>query len=259
MIDMIVPDKVVSSPVNVGSGTVRCAHGILPVPAPATLELLKSGRIPVYSEGKGELTTPTGALLLAVFAESFGSMPAGIPKKIGYGLGKMERETPNVLRAVLLDSGEVSGDEKDRVAVLEANIDDMNPQIYEAAIESLMKKGALDVFLTPIIMKKSRPAVKLTCIAPLEKKRELLEAILKETTTIGVRYYDTDKLKLKNNVEKKVTPFGEISVKVASLGDRTVRVMPEYESVREIAEKHGIPVLQTYFELLGFLNKEKQS
>ncbi|MCG0274912.1 MAG: nickel pincer cofactor biosynthesis protein LarC [Thermosediminibacteraceae bacterium] len=256
LMDIIKPDKVVASPVNVGHGTVRCAHGLMPVPAPATLELLKG--VPVYSRGEeGELTTPTGALLLSVFASDFGPMPQGIPEKIGYGLGKKERESPNVLRAVLLKN-EDEDPEKDRVLVMEANIDDMNPQLYEAVIESLMQKGALDVFLTPIIMKKSRPAVKLSCIAPLDKRKELADAILKETTTIGVRFYEVERMKLERSIELVNTPWGQVRVKVLKKGGKVERITPEFEDVKRLSQNSKIPALQAYRDILGFLSKNDE-
>lgn len=169
LMDMLKPCRVYASSINVGFGTVKCAHGVMPVPAPATMELLKG--VPVYSgDEPGEFTTPTGALLLSMFVDKYGSMPSGIPEKAGYGLGKAERKSPNVLRALLLNERYSVGDvgntglDRDKVVILEANIDDMNPEFYDGVIESLFEKGALDVFLTPIIMKKSRPAVKLTCL-----------------------------------------------------------------------------------------------
>jgi len=252
LIDMLDIDRVYSSAVNVGSGLVKCAHGTLPVPAPATLELLKG--IPVYSEGEeGELTTPTGALLLSLLAEGYGPIPKGMVIQTGYGLGKKERKSPNVLRAVLLEEGESfagsadCGDfERDSVVILEANIDDMNPQLYDEVMDSLFKKGALDVFLTPIIMKKSRPAVKLTCIAALDKKEELAEAILRETTTIGVREFKTNRTKLYRRMKKVDTPFGKLTVKVSQKGDEIIRVIPEYEEVKKIAREKGISPLKIY-------------
>jgi uncharacterized protein (TIGR00299 family) protein len=153
LMDMLDPCKVYASTVNVGSGTVKCAHGILPVPAPATMELLKG--VPVYAgDEPGEFTTPTGALLLSMFVDEFVTMPSGIPEKSGYGLGKTDRKSPNVLRAVLLKEHRsishvyTTGLERDIITILEANVDDMNPEIYEEVMESLFQKGAVDVFLT---------------------------------------------------------------------------------------------------------------
>ncbi|KXG78407.1 hypothetical protein AN618_04740 [Fervidicola ferrireducens] len=256
LMDILKPDLVVSSPVNVGSGTIECAHGVLPVPAPATLELLKG--VPVYARGEeGELTTPTGALLLSVFVSRFGPMPEGITKKVGYGLGKKDRKNPNVLRAVLM---EVEGEdlEKDRVLVMEANIDDMNPELYDEVMESLFNKGALDVFITPIIMKKSRPAVKLSCIVPFDKKEQIADALLMETTTIGVRYYEVDRCKLERNIEKKETPWGAVRVKVLKKSGKLVRITPEFEDVRQISRSFNIPVLKVYNDMLALLNEKDE-
>lgn len=256
LMDMVKPDRVVASPVNVGSGTVECAHGVLPVPAPATLELLKG--IPVYARGEeGELTTPTGALLLSIFASEFGPMPPGIPEKVGYGLGKRDRESPNVLRAVLLKAE--GGDlEKDRVLVMEANIDDMNPEFYDEVMERLFARGALDVFLTSIVMKKSRPAVKLSCIVPLDKREEIARALLEETTTIGVRYYEVERYKLDRTIEQRDTPWGPVKVKVLKRGGKVVRTSLEFEDVRRISRGLDIPVLKVYSDITAFLSKKDE-
>ncbi len=251
LVDMLGVKHICASSVNVGSGTVKCAHGQLPVPAPATVEILKG--IPVYSQGEeGELTTPTGALLLSSFVTKFGSMPAGIPRQIGYGLGKAERETPNVLRAVLLDAEDSSlhtdldGYDRDNVVILEANIDDMNPQLYDDVMEGLFEGGALDVFLTQIIMKKNRPAVKLTCISPPEKQRYLKQRILEGTTTIGVRAYTANRIKLHREIKSVNTSMGEIRVKICKKGEEIVRVIPEYDDIKELSRKMNMPILKAY-------------
>jgi len=252
LMDMLNPSKVYSSSVNVGYGTVKCAHGILPVPAPAALELLKG--IPVYSgEEEGENTTPTGALILTMFVDEFRTLPSSITQKTGYGLGKAERKSPNVLRTLLLQSSQKDVDnadfERDEVTVLEANIDDMNPQIYEEVMGSFFKKGALDVFLTPIIMKKGRPAIKLSILCPLDKKRIMIEAILRETTTIGVREIRVERTKLHRELVKLDTPLGSVQGKVSKKGNEIIRITPEYEDVKRLAEEKGISVLEVYNKL----------
>lgn len=251
LINMLNPTKVYASAVNVGGGTVDCAHGILPVPAPAALELLEG--VPIYSGDElGELTTPTGALLLNIFVDRFGGMPLGIPEKIGYGLGKAERKSPNVLRAVLLkefdrmESEYAEDVERDAVAILESNIDDMNPQLYEAIIERLFQEGALDVFLTPIIMKKSRPAVKLTCLCTPDKKQHLGQIILKETTTLGVRELMAGRIKLSRKIEEIKTPLGNLKVKIAKIGDEIIKASPEYEDMKLLAKNNNIPLIKAY-------------
>ena len=251
LMDMLKPCRVFASSINVGYGTVKCAHGTLPVPAPAALELLKG--IPIYSgDEPGEFTTPTGALILNTFVEKFGTMPAGIPEKIGYGLGKAQRKSPNVLRTVLIKSSDISEDthkaglDHDKVAILEANVDDMNPELYDHVMERLFHKGALDVFFTPVIMKKSRPAVKITCLCPPDKKQYLIETLLRETTTLGVRELEAGRVKLFRAIEKVTTPFGDIRVKVAKIGNEVVRVTPEYEDMKMLANKNNISLLKAY-------------
>jgi uncharacterized protein (TIGR00299 family) protein len=250
LMEMLSPASVVASPVNVGSGTVKCAHGILPVPAPATIELLNG--IPAYSAGEdGELTTPTGALLLSVFVDKFGKMPHGTPVKTGYGLGKAVRKSPNVLRAVLIDAIPESdmdtsdGLDYDKVAVLEANIDDMNPQFYSDVLENLFSKGALDVFLTPIIMKKSRPGIKLTCICEPDKRQQMAETILEETTTLGVRWYLVERYKLYRDTKTVETSLGKVRIKVSKKGNDIIRITPEYEDLRAISRQQNMSVLKT--------------
>jgi len=271
LMDMLKPDRVYASPVNVGSGTVECAHGTLPVPAPATTEILKG--VPVYSKGEeGELTTPTGALLLASFVDKFIAMPAGSIQRTGYGLGKARRSSPNVLRAILLEQDETGQDSQniapgkstaanasggfdhDRVAVLEANIDDMNPQFYDEVMDSLFEKGALDVFITPIMMKKTRPAVKLTCICPADKKTYIAEAILRDTTTIGVREMEMARTKLFREIKKINTPLGQINVKISKKGDEVIKATPEYEDLKRLAKQKKMPLNQLAGEVMKYID-----
>lgn len=250
LMDMLDVKKVISSKVNVGHGVVKCAHGVLPVPAPATLELLKN--IPVYSQGEeGELVTPTGALLLSTFVDSFTKIPSGKVKKVGYGLAKTERSSPNVLRAIIIDDDSKAKElETDEVFVLEANIDDMNPEFYENVLKDLLVEGALDAFLEFIVMKKSRPGVKLTCISPEDKKEKLIEIILKETTTIGVREYKVSRTKLSRSTKILKTKHGNVRVKVSKKGDKVVRITPEYEDLKKIAMAYDLPILEIYREIL---------
>ncbi|MDD4836754.1 MAG: nickel pincer cofactor biosynthesis protein LarC, partial [Dethiosulfovibrio sp.] len=180
-------DRVYSSPINVGSGTVKCAHGVMPVPAPATAKLLTG--MPIVSQGDPiERTTPTGALILKVLCDSFGTMPSGTIKATGHGLGDKDTDLPNLLRVTLIEEGIadtpwIPG----QASVLEANLDDMNPQDLPIAMDHLFKAGAWDVFFTPITMKKNRPGVRITCVGPVEQEEKLAETILKHTTSIGVR------------------------------------------------------------------------
>lgn len=246
LMEMMAPVKVIASPVNIGHGTVKCAHGVLPVPAPATTELLKG--IPVYSQGEpGELTTPTGALLLASFADGFGSIPAGTIVKMGYGLGTAVRTSPNVFRVVLMEdtlSQETAGFDHDTVVVIEANIDDMNPQFYDTVMENLFAAGALDVFLTPIIMKKSRPGIKLTCLCSKDKRSLLAEKILMETTTIGVREYEVHRTKFFRSIDTITTPLGDLRIKQLKRGDETLRITPEYDDLKAMAKEQDLSLVE---------------
>ncbi|RPI99587.1 MAG: nickel pincer cofactor biosynthesis protein LarC, partial [Deltaproteobacteria bacterium] len=183
-------DRVYVSRMNVGSGFVRCEHGVLPVPAPATLALVKGK--PIYSFGaERELLTPTGAAILTTLGSEFGRMPMMVTEKIGYGAGRDELSHPNVLRLMIGTPGTTAGDEK--VVVIETNIDDMNPQLYDYVMEKLLSMGVLDVFLTPVLMKKNRPATLFTVIAPSDRLPAVTELLLKETTTLGLRWHEEER------------------------------------------------------------------
>jgi uncharacterized protein (TIGR00299 family) protein len=236
-------DEYSSSPINVGSGTVECHHGTLPVPAPATVELLKD--IPIYSSGIDcELVTPTGALIISSYVKNFGVLPAMSIEKVGYGAGQKEfPHFPNLLRIFLgKKEKNIAEFEEDEIIIIEANIDDMNPENFGYCQERLFKVGALDVFFTPIIMKKSRPATKITVIVPVELRDTMFEILFQESTTLGLRYYSARRKKLiRENVQVK-TPFGEVEIKVARLGKKIMNAAPEYESCYRIAKEKGIPL-----------------
>jgi len=236
-------EKVVSSPLNLGSGTVKAAHGELPVPAPATMRLLKG--VPVYSSGAPhELTTPTGAAIMTALASGFGDMPLMRVEAEGAGAGGRDiKGRPNVLR-VLIGETASSGDE---ISVIETNIDDMDPRLYEEVMGRLFKAGALDVFLTNIMMKKGRPGVKLTVLCPDELRPALSEIILRETTTLGVRHYRAGRTVLDRKTVTVRTRFGPLRVKTASV-DGVVKAMPEYEDLRRASQKHGVPVAEVAAE-----------
>ena len=233
------------SPVNLGSGVVKTVHGVLPVPAPATAELLKG--YPVYaSDVPFELTTPTGAAILAgLKAGPPPHLPHMLIERIGYGAGNKEIPAmPNTLRLCIGEKAtcrprpESTGD----VVIIETNIDDMNPQIYEDVMDKLFEAGALDVFLENIIMKRSRPAVKLTVIAD-EGRVESLSAILfKETTTIGIRSYRAGRTILEREIRKIKTKYGDIRIKISRLGSDIVNISPEYTDLKALSKKTGLPV-----------------
>jgi pyridinium-3,5-bisthiocarboxylic acid mononucleotide nickel chelatase len=234
------------SPLNVGSGTVQCAHGILPVPAPATAELLKG--IPIYSNQiTGELVTPTGAAIVSTLAEDFGGIPPLQIETSGFGAGS--RDLPgsaNVLRILIGDSPDKdrTGQQtaaKTRVLLLEANIDDMNPQIYGYLQERLFSLGALDVYFTPVQMKKNRPGILLSVSLPEHLLDSASDLLFKETTTIGLRYHETQRLVLDRQTESISTPWGQVQVKICKREGRIVNFSPEYEDCRQISIQSGIP------------------
>ncbi len=240
-------EEILASPLNVGTGSVKAAHGILPVPAPATAELLKG--IPIYSNHiEGELVTPTGAAILSTLAKSFGRLPAFEIETIGYGAGT--RDTPgaaNVLRvfkgerpSVSPFAGRVFGAHP--VTVIEANIDDMNPQLYGYLQERLQKLGVLDTFVSPVQMKKNRPGSLLTVVTVPENFEAAVDAIFQETTTIGIRYYEADRRVLEREIVPIEIEYGIIQVKISRREGRIMNFSPEYEDCRGAAEKHGIPV-----------------
>ncbi len=237
-------EKLYASAVHLGTGFVNSSHGPLPVPSPATAELLKG--VPVYSTGiKHELTTPTGAAILTTLCNDFGEMPPMRVEKIGYGAGSRELPLPNLLRVLI---GNCSSQyEQDKVVVLETNIDDMNPQFYEHIMESLFQKGAKDVFLTPVYMKKNRPGILLSIIASPAKVNEFLEIVFKETTTLGVRISE-EKMRRTLKREGKIinTSYGEVKVKLSFIDGKLRDIAPEYEECKRIAEQYQLPIREVY-------------
>lgn len=242
MLDFLGWPEVVFSPLNVGGGTVKCAHGVLPVPAPAVAELLQG--VSVYSEGEPmERVTPTGAALVkALGAVISPAMPRGRIEKTGTGLGSRDSLLPNALRAVLLER-EGGGGRQERCAELSANIDDMTPQDLSAVMGSLFEAGALDVWFEPIQMKKNRPAVKLCCLAAMSMRYNLAETVLRETTTLGVRMQETERYVLDRRVDAFDTPLGEVRVKSAVSQGKVIKQMPEFDDILKLSKRHGMSVL----------------
>lgn len=235
------------SPLPLGGGTVHCEHGRLPVPAPGTVELLKG--IPVCrGPVAAELVTPTGAAIITEFATEFGNMPQFNLAGVGYGAGEREfAGFPNLLRVMV---GELKAAyREDRITVIETNIDDATPQLYDYLIELLLEKGALDVFLTPVQMKKNRPAVLLTVLARKEDEDILGAIVFRETPSLGLRIYEVDRRKLDREQLSVNTQWGMVQVKVARLRDRITTVAPEYEDCKKVARKHGIPWREVYDEV----------
>lgn len=241
LMEQIAPDRVTVSPVHVGSGQVRCAHGILPVPAPATAHILRD--VPIYGGSiKGELCTPTGAALLKHFADSFGEMPVMKVHGIGYGMGKKDFESANCVRAML---GETDADSAgpraggDVVAKLSCNIDDMTAESVGFAMETLLSAGALDVYTLPIGMKKSRPGTLLSVICRQSDREKMARLIFKHTTTLGIREELCRRYTLERSVEMEETPYGPVRKKVAR-GYGVEKQKYEYEDIAEIARREGI-------------------
>ena len=228
-------EKIYCSALHVGSGFVTCAHGTLPVPAPATAELIQG--LPVYSTGvEGELLTPTGAAILTTLASEFGGLPNMSISSIGYGAGTSEPDIPNLLRVLIGDSRELLNDyEQERVAVIETNIDDMNPQIYDHLIQKILIKGGLDVCLTPIQMKKNRPGTLLNVICPLELVGTISDIIMRETTSIGLRWRMENRIKAHREIREISTRFGPIKIKTASVNGSLINISPEYDDCRRVA------------------------
>jgi uncharacterized protein (TIGR00299 family) protein len=279
-------EHVVASPLHLGTGTVRMSHGLYPIPAPATAQLVQG--VPVYtSDAKGELVTPTGAAIVTTLASGYGSMPEMSITQVGYGAGTRDRDFPNVLRAflgetVLTPAGAnanagvpgnqdglnvrsprtphpeqheapetPSGYHEGTAVVIEANIDDMNPQLFEVLVEKLLAAGALDVLMLPAQMKKQRPGTLLQVLAAPSSVDALLFILFSESTTIGARTYEVTRHMLQRDVQQVQTKYGMVRVKLARLGQHIVNAAPEYEDCRALAQRQGVPVKQVYAAALG--------
>lgn len=245
------PQRVFSASVNVGSGTVVTDHGELPVPAPATAELLRESEAPTYTGSvSGELTTPTGALILATFVDEF-VRPSMIPEEIGYGLGSRNTEgRGNFLRTTVARPAKTTTGQEGKgegcELIMETNIDDMNPEFYPVVEEKLLDAGAHDVFDSPVNMKKNRPGVKLTVICNEKDRAKLSEIIFRETTTLGIRIQEISRKKLDREFTTVETDLGKVEVKVGYLNGEPVTCSPEFESCRDLAEEKGLPVKKVY-------------
>ena len=248
LMEEIAPDQVVVSPIHVGSGQVQCAHGILPVPAPATAYILRG--VPAYGGSiRGELCTPTGAALLRHFATRFGDMPVMATQRIGYGMGKKDFAAANCVRVLL---GEAA-DNGDTVSELTCNLDDMTAEAIGFAMDALFAAGALEVYTVPVGMKKSRPGVLLCTMCREEDKDKMVRLIFRHTTTIGIRERVSNRYTLQRSVETVDTPFGGIRKKV-SAGYGVRREKYEYDDIAEIARQNGMSIT----EVTGRIHAEKQ-
>jgi len=246
-------DTIKSSPLNVGEGFVDCAHGRLPVPAPATLKLLKG--IPIFSNGvKAELTTPTGAAMIGFYAEKFESIPTMTITSEGYGAGtRVIPKLPNLLRVLV---GNITVGEINDLVMIETNIDDMNPEIFETVMESLFSAGALDVYFSAIIMKKNRPATKISVLAECGSREKLSKILLTETSSFGVRFYSVDRLLLDREIKKLKTPYGLIKIKLGKLDGKIVQASPEFEDCKKISRAKKLPAKKIYDEVQALIHNK---
>ncbi len=242
-------ERVVASPLNVGSGTVTMEHGAFPVPAPATALLVRG--VPVFAAGEGERLTPTGALLVTGHAQSYGPLPAMVPRAVGYGAGSRDTpDRPNVLRVVVGEETP-AGAAAETVLVLETEIDDMPPQLLAPLLEKLLAAGALDVYYTAVQMKKGRPGVLVTALAPPERRAAVEDLLFAETTTLGVRWQEWQRTVLGRRVVPVATPYGEIGVKLGLRAGAVTNASPEFEDCRRAAERSGVPVKEVWAAALA--------
>lgn len=248
-------EKVYSSPLRDGTGFVRCAHGRYPVPVPGVLALCKD--IPLeQTEVRAELVTPTGAAIITTLASAWGPAPPCRLERVGYGAGRRElEEIPNVLRVRLGRLDEALGQE--RAVLIEANIDDMNPQVYGYLSERLLEQGVRDVYLTPVQMKKGRPGTLLSVLAGQEQVEAVAELLLAETTTLGVRFHPVERRVLERSSLTVETAYGPVRLKVGHLGERR-RYAPEYEDCARLARQHQVPLLRIYEAARAALPKERE-
>jgi uncharacterized protein (TIGR00299 family) protein len=248
-LELLGKPRVLASRVTEGTGWIDCAHGRFPIPAPATLEILSARGVALSQcEEPHELVTPTGAALLAEFAESFGPMTGLLPRKVGYGLGTRDNRTrPNVLRAVLCeDTGGTHDWEIDTVTVLQTNLDDINAELLGRVMKRALAEGALDVFYTPIQMKKNRPGVLLSVLCAESEADRFTHLILTETTAFGVRRHTADRRKLHREFGTVDTAYGRVAVKYGKLDGKVVQAAPEFESCKRVADANNIPVKAVY-------------
>jgi uncharacterized protein (TIGR00299 family) protein len=241
-VDYLKPDKIISTPPQLGGGFVKCAHGTFPVPAPATAEILKG--IPVKTGAvNSETTTPTGAAILASLCSSFSEKWAFTPTKIAYGIGYKDFEIPNVLRVMLVE--EISPEslwETEKSQLIECNIDDMSPEGYGYVMQQLLDASADDVFFEPIVMKKNRPAQKISVLAKTALVEKMLSIIFTETTTLGVRVIDCEKKMLFRHWETVESVWGPVKIKYGLLNGKKIKAKPEYDDCLKIAEEHHLPL-----------------
>lgn len=242
-------NKIYASAINTGEGMVKCDHGRMPVPAPATVKLLEG--IPCYSSGvKKELATPTGVAILSEMVDEFGSLPQLKIQSSGFGAGCHEIEsTPNLLRLIIGEMDDINGSDKNMI-MIETNIDDMNPEFYDHISQRLFDAGAVDVFSVPILMKKNRPAQKLSILVPYVDFQKIQKIVFEESTTFGLRYYPVNRAILDRKNVTVETQYGSVNVKIGSLNGEVLQIAPEYEDCKILAKEKQVPLKQIYNETL---------
>jgi len=252
-LDYLNVDRVMASTVQVGGGFVTCAHGVIPVPAPATVEILKG--IPVRSGiVPFETTTPTGAAILAENVLEFTDIMDLSIEKIGYGLGNRDLDIPNVLRVYVGEKKD--GENSEEQYIIEANIDDMNPEFYSFVEERLFEAGALDVFTTPIIMKKGRPAIKLSILTDKAREHDVLDIMFRETTSIGIRKMKVEKIMLKRDFSTVKTIYGDVKIKNSYYDGEIVKYKAEYEDCKRMARENNVPIAHVYREIYKMMDRD---
>jgi uncharacterized protein (TIGR00299 family) protein len=246
-LDFLGVSHIYASPIPLGSGFIKGAHGQIPLPAPATMGLLKG--LPVRkTEIKAELITPTGAALLAELVKDFSPPPEMKVEAVGYGAGTRDLPIPNLLRVMIGETAETGNQNREQLILLESNLDDLNPEIYPYVMESLFNAGALDVCLLPVQMKKNRPGTQIQVLVEIQKAEDMREILFRETSTLGIRQTQIDRFSLPRNIQEVSTSFGIVRIKVAGEGTKFQKASPEYEDCQKIARENDIPLQQVYQE-----------
>jgi uncharacterized protein (TIGR00299 family) protein len=257
ILDRLAVDEIVCSDLPMGHGTVHCEHGELPLPAPAVAAMLPG--VPVRPvDVEGETVTPTGAALVTVLSDRFGSMPSMTVARVGIGAGSREYPgLPNVVRAFVGDAAVPAAVSQTENVIVECNIDDLDPRVFPVVIDRLLASGALDAYVTPLVMKKGRPGHLVTVVADAADLEEVVDVLLRETTTLGCRTYPVTKHHLQRRMETVATPWGPVEVKVALAGDNVLRRVPEFEACAELARRAGVPVRDVLAAAGGVLEDEE--
>lgn len=248
-IDFLEVSQIYASPIPLGSGFITGAHGQIPLPAPATMGLLKG--LPVRrTEIKAELITPTGAALLAELVDDFSPPPVMKVNAVGYGAGSRDLPIPNLLRVMIGETAETGDQIREQLIQIDSNLDDMNPEIYPFVMESLFNAGALDVCLVPVQMKKNRPGIQIQILSEVEKAKHMREILFKETSTLGIKQQLIDRYSLPRRIDKVSTRFGLIRIKIAGEGTKNQKISPEFEDCQKAARENEIPIQQVFQEAI---------